>query len=257
MFPKSLVFAFVASCLFLAKVDVEASSKPNRLDTFDSYLSPAATNLEKRNMWGPLHDGGGDPSKDVRTQGTVKPADRKPRRDTNHRDSDASNYQGAPSSITITSTLAKIPYDKGFLGICTLQFTAYDGIYSPDNNPRGSMVQAFMTEAQKSAQCSWTSPTNIQCEEKVGKVDMSPTDTISLKQTFCRRCSDAGGKNRKEFACPKDPNGAKTEGSKDVKKGSKDVKKGSKDVKKGSKDVKKGSKDVKKGSTDVKAVKVD
>ncbi|KAJ1598450.1 hypothetical protein NDA14_000926 [Ustilago hordei] len=196
MFSKSLLFAFVASSLFLANADVEASSKPNRLDTFDSYLSPAATNLEKRY-------------------------------DTTHRDSDVTDYyQGAPSSITITSSVAIAPIDKGFLGICTLQFAAYDGIYSLDNNPRGSMVQAFMTEARKSAKCSWTSPTNIQCIEQGGKTDMGANDTIWWKQAFCRRCSDAGGKNRKEFACPEDPNGAKMEESKDVKKGSKDVKKG-------------------------------
>ncbi|KAJ1579364.1 hypothetical protein NDA11_004746 [Ustilago hordei] len=225
MFSKSLLFAFVASSLFLANADVEASSKPNRLDTFDSYLSPAATNLEKRYVWEPVHYREFDPSKDVRTHGTVKPADRKPRPDTTHRDSDVTDYyQGAPSSITITSSVAIAPIDKGFLGICTLQFAAYDGIYSLDNNPRGSMVQAFMTEARKSAKCSWTSPTNIQCIEQGGKTDMGANDTIWWKQAFCRRCSDAGGKNRKEFACPEDPNGAKMEESKDVKKGSKDVK---------------------------------
>ncbi|KAJ1595572.1 hypothetical protein NDA11_002476 [Ustilago hordei] len=39
MFPNSLLFAFVATCLFLANVGAEAGSAPNRPDGFDSYPS--------------------------------------------------------------------------------------------------------------------------------------------------------------------------------------------------------------------------
>ncbi|SAM83296.1 related to Mig2 protein [Ustilago bromivora] len=206
MFPKSLLFAFVASSLFLANVGVEASFKPNRLDTFDSYLPPAAANLEKRS---PLEksDVKGDNAQKLITDKTVSGADA------------YDNYQGAPKSITITSVLATTPADNGFLGICSLPFSSYDGIFSQDVNPRGSSVQAFMAEAQKTAKCTWLSPTDVSCVEQGGKADMKVDDMIWWKHAFCKRCSDAGGKNRYEFTCPDDSNGAKTmQGQKEVQK---------------------------------------
>ncbi|SOV07546.1 uncharacterized protein UDID_19211 [Ustilago sp. UG-2017a] len=190
MFPKSLLFAFVASSLFLANVGVEATSNTNRLDTFDPYHPPAANNLKKRS---PLE----------RTDAEIGIAY-------------AAHYYQAPKSITITSTLSTTPADKGYLGICKLPFSAYDGIFSQDDNPRGSSVQAFMAAAQNTATCIWLSPTDVQCVEHGGKANMDVNDMIWWKTAFCKRCSDAGGKSRKEFNCPDDSNGAKTkEGEKD------------------------------------------
>ncbi|SPC66593.1 related to Mig2 [Ustilago sp. UG-2017b] len=189
---------------------VEASSKPNRLDTFDTYFPPSANNLKKRS---PLETT--DPK--IGTPVKVNPADELPAKFTYGRPKPAITvpdaddyYQDAPKLITITSSLSTTPADKGYLGICKLPFSAYDGIFSQDDNPRGSSVQAFMAAAQNTAKCTWLSPTDVRCVEQGGKADMNVNDMIWWETAFCKRCSDAGGKSKKEFDCPYDSNGAKT-----------------------------------------------
>ncbi|SOV05923.1 Mig2-3 [Ustilago sp. UG-2017a] len=192
MFPKSLLLAFVASSLFLANVGVEASPKPNRLDKFDPYpyLPPAANNLKKRS---PLE----------RTDAEIEAAR-------------AAHYnQDPPKSITITSSLSTIPADKGYLGICTLPYNPFDGIFFQTDYSVGSSVKAFMDAAQNTAKCTWRTSTDVECVEQGGNADMKPMDIIWWKETFCKRCIDAGGKTRKGFNCPRDLNGAKTKEKKD------------------------------------------
>ncbi|SPC62226.1 related to Mig2 [Ustilago sp. UG-2017b] len=190
MFPKSLLFAFVASSLFLANVGVEASSKANRLDTFDTYHPSSANNLKKRS---PLE------TTDPRI-GTPHAID---------------YYQGVPKSITITSSLSTTPADKGYLGICKLPFYAFDGVFVQDVYLSGSSVKAFMDAAQNTAKCTWTTPTDVQCVEQGGNAYMKADDINWWRTAFCKRCSDAGGKSRTEFNCPDDSNGAKTKEKKD------------------------------------------
>ena len=116
------------------------------------------------------------------------------------------HQQGAPLPITITSLLFTTPADKGFLGICSLQGASIDGIFG---NSSYSFAQQFINEAQKAARCNWLSPTYVRCVEHGGKEDTNSEETTWWQQAFCKRCSDAGGKNRAEFPCSKDSNGAK------------------------------------------------
>ncbi|SOV05937.1 uncharacterized protein UDID_19071 [Ustilago sp. UG-2017a] len=185
MFPKSLLLAFVASSLFLANVGVEATSNTNRLDTFDPYHPPAANNLKKRS---PLE----------RTDAEIGTA---------HADD---YYQNFPKSITITSSLSTIPADKGYLGICTLPYNPFDGIFFQADSSTGSSVKAFMDAAQNTGKCTWKTSTDVECVEQGGNTDMKSGDIIWWKRTFCKRCIDAGGKSTKGFICPDFSNGAKT-----------------------------------------------
>ncbi|SYW76896.1 uncharacterized protein UHO2_05613 [Ustilago hordei] len=149
MFPKSLVYAFVATSLFLANGGVEARSGDHTTD----------------------------------------------------KSSTLGNDLKAPSFITISSILSTTHADSGFLGICRLPSTPYDGISDYDGDRSDSHVQKFIDEAKKNAECFWQDPTNVLCKEKGGKEDLDPKDITWWYQTFCKRCSDAGGKNRSEFAC--------------------------------------------------------
>ncbi|KAJ1023675.1 hypothetical protein NDA18_004661 [Ustilago nuda] len=149
MFPKSLVYAFVATSLFLANGAVEATTSDRTTDA----RSTSGNGLE------------------------------------------------APSFITISSTLSTTHADSGFLGICRLPSAPYDGIADYDGDRSDSHVQKFIDEAKKNAMCFWKDPTNVLCKEAGGKDEMGSKDIIWWYQTFCKRCSDAGGKNRIEFAC--------------------------------------------------------
>ncbi|KAJ1021799.1 hypothetical protein NDA13_005412 [Ustilago tritici] len=61
-----------------------------------------------------------------------------------------------------------------------------------------SSVQELINQAQKTAKCTLLSPADVHCVEQGGKEDM-----IWWQQAFCKRCSDAGGTNKGEFAGPK------------------------------------------------------
>ncbi|SAM85329.1 related to Mig2 protein [Ustilago bromivora] len=198
MFPKSLLFAFVATSLFLANVGVEASLKPNRLGTFDSYLPPAAANLEKRSSREESNHEGSPGSKPFGkgTDGGIRPI-------TTTRDIYSDDSQVAPTPITITSSLSTTPADKGFLGICSLPITPYDGIFGNGGDQSFSFVREFMKEAQKKAKCSWLSPNNVHCVEQGGEEVMDKDKMTWWQQAFCKRCSDAGGTNAVKFQCPK------------------------------------------------------
>ena len=156
MFPKSLVYAFVATSLFLANGGVEARTRDRTTD-----------------------------------EGSTLGNDLK-----------------APSFITISSFLSTMSpmsdishSESGFLGICSLPSAPYDAISGYDGDRSDSHVQKFIAEARKNAECFWQDPTNVWCKEKVGKEDQGPKDITWWYQAFCKRCSDAGGKNRSEFAC--------------------------------------------------------
>ena len=155
MFPKSLVYAFVATSLFLANGGVEARTRDRTTD-----------------------------------EGSTLGNDLK-----------------APSFITISSFLSTMSpmsdishSESGFLGICSLPSAPYDGIFGYDGDRSDSHVQKFIAEARKNAECFWQDPTNVLCKEKGGKEDLGPKDITWWYQTFYKRCSDAGGKNRSEFA---------------------------------------------------------
>ena len=156
MFPKSLVYAFVATSLFLANGGVEARTRDRTTD-----------------------------------EGSTLGNDLK-----------------APSFITISSFLSTMSpmsdishSESGFLGICSLPSAPYDGISGYDGDRSDSHVQKFIDEAKKNAKCFWETPTNVLCREEGGKKDMDSKDITRWYQAFCKRCSDAGGKNRSEFAC--------------------------------------------------------
>ena len=155
MFPKSLVYAFVATSLFLANGGVEARTRDRTTD-----------------------------------EGSTLGNDLK-----------------APSFITISSFLSTMSpmsdnyhSESGFLGICSLPSAPYDGIFGYDGDRSDSHVQKFIDEAKKNAKCFWETPTNVLCREEGGKKDMDSNDLTWWYQTFYKRCSDAGGKNRSEFA---------------------------------------------------------
>ncbi|KAJ1037978.1 hypothetical protein NDA10_006449 [Ustilago hordei] len=82
-------------------------------------------------------------------------------------------YQAAPSSITIASLLSATPADR------------------QGGDSSFSSVQEFINQAQKTTKCTWLSPADVHC-------------------AFCKRCSDAGGKNGEEFNCPDDSDSAET-----------------------------------------------
>ena len=144
MFPKSLVFAFVASCLFLANVGVEASTS------------------------GKFRRGNGE---------------------------DGDWY------ITVNSMLSTEP--KKPLGSCILPFAPVDEYFKPAVDTKARPIQKFITVAKKHGNCERVliGPNYVECVEKVKKAVNKPGDVRWWEQAFCKRCSDAGGKNRSEFAC--------------------------------------------------------
>ncbi|SOV06853.1 uncharacterized protein UDID_17945 [Ustilago sp. UG-2017a] len=148
MFPKSLLFAFVASSLFLANVGVEASTS------------------------------------------------RKFRRDND-----------GSKETTVTSMLST---NRGqVFGKCTFQFASEAEIFQPAVGPNALPIQKFITEAKRYAECKWVRFDNVECVEKNGKEVMNKGDEIWWEKAFCKRCSNAGGKESADFPCPKGP--AKTE----------------------------------------------
>ncbi|KAJ1593496.1 hypothetical protein NDA15_003819 [Ustilago hordei] len=279
MFPNSLLFAFVATCLFLANVGAEAGSAPNRPDGFDSYPSDhfrkarmdkryiphsvfqgyqakakrdgrvfvrrsddeyggsrpefqpaefekrsvgedaddgigghwsiakrndeddgdkglfdalnkrslpptAAANLEKRS---PLEIS--KPKVAIRTVGTVQKAQQPtpgkysqgpdlvgptyqlPASD--YRSNMSANFAHRRHSSPPTNA-TQIHVNTPFAHIATAQ----------GGDSSFSSVQEFINQAQKTTKCTWLSPADVHC-------------------AFCKRCSDAGGTNKGEFAGPK------------------------------------------------------
>ncbi|KAJ1595536.1 hypothetical protein NDA11_001329 [Ustilago hordei] len=157
MFPNSHLFAFVATCLFLANVGVEASP------TVNPGADPSAQSEEK------------------------------------------------PTSITVVSSLSVSPRGTNPFGICSLPFAEENQVFKPATGPDALPVQKFVTEARKNgAVCQWFVPDDMKCVEQGGKGDMSASDVIWWQQAFCKRCSDAGGKNGEEFNCPDDSDSAET-----------------------------------------------
>ncbi|KAJ1021911.1 hypothetical protein NDA16_003673 [Ustilago loliicola] len=104
-----------------------------------------------------------------------------------------------PSTITITSSLFA-NHDLGFFGICKLPFSANDGVVNRTNAL--SPVSKFLDAAKKTATCTYYTDSNIDCMEKGGAQGMKESDYTWWKQSFCKRCVDAGGESRAEFPCP-------------------------------------------------------
>ena len=161
MFPKSLVFAFVASCLFLANVGVEASTS-----------GKFRRNTDKPDVY--------DKQDDLH--------------------------------IVVNSMLSTKPEKP--LGSCILPFAPVDEYFKPAVDTKARPIQKFITEAKKHGNCERVliGPNYVECVEKVKKAVNKPGDVRWWEQAFCKRCSDAGGKNAGDHGCPGPKGGNGVEG---------------------------------------------
>ncbi|SPC61287.1 uncharacterized protein UHOD_11260 [Ustilago sp. UG-2017b] len=233
MFPKSLLFAFVATSLFLANVGVEASPKPNRPDAFDSYPSDRFRKARVDKRYIPPSEfqeyyakANGDGRVFVRRSDDSAGG--------NH------GHQGSDCSPGQTRCHHPPPSNKGSLPAAAANLKKRSPLETSDLE-RHTPIVATTVKAKKPTPDTkitsdyvypsrhqqgaplpititsllFTTPADkgflgiCSLQEHDGKEDMNSEETTWWQQAFCKRCSDAGGKNRAEFPCSKDSNGAK------------------------------------------------